>query len=48
MSNLHLWKTKGKKLAEEYISCMPVRGIKESGNYNRMLEIQNKIGVKRV
>lgn len=47
MSNLHLWKTKGEHLAPEYIQCMPVRGLDESGNYKRMEEIQKEIGIKR-
>ena len=54
MSNLHLWKTKGKGLAEEYISCMGKSTIKkgvkkvfEDTNYKRMREIQDSIGVKR-
>lgn len=47
MSNLHRWKTKGKKLAAEYVKCMPVRGLDDSGNYERMIEIQTQIGIKR-
>ena len=47
MSNLHQWKTKGKHLASEYVKCMPVRGLEDSGNYARMTEIQTEIGIKR-
>jgi hypothetical protein len=47
MSNLHLWKTKGKRLASEYISCMPNQNIKDSGDYERMRKIQEEIGIKR-
>ena len=47
MSNLHLWKTKGKSLASEYIENMPMRGIVDSGSYKRMREIQDELGIKR-
>lgn len=47
MSNLHRWKTKGKHLAAEYVACMPVRGLEDTGNYNRMREIQDEIEIKR-
>lgn len=47
MSNLHIWKTKGKNLAHEYVENMPMRNVIDSGSYARMKEIQDEIGIKR-
>lgn len=41
MSNLHLWKTKGKNLAAAF------REARESEDYATMRRIQNQIGIKR-
>jgi hypothetical protein len=49
ISNLHLWKTKGKEYAKEYIECMNQVDAQDklSPDYKRMREIQDIIGIKR-
>ena len=48
MSNLHKWKKADKKLVKEYISLMPEKRLENKhGDYGRMREIQDEIGIKR-